>query len=182
MLISPRPLRQCLHSRRIPTPSSAMVSVRPAALPRKSTETWRPRLYLIAFCSASCTIRNRQRASSSGIAAGTFSCVNVIAMFWLRQLAPQALQRRDQPDQPELRRMQPVRQIVHAARDVLRALQRVVRQAPAPCPARRRRSCSRSISSSAICWLMSSCRSRAMRARSVSCAFSSRAPRSRMRS
>ena len=36
-------------------------------------------------------------------------------------------------------------------------------------------SSSRSIDSSAICWLMSSCSSRAMRDRSVSCAFSSRA-------
>ena len=37
------------------------------------------------------------------------------------------------------------------------------------------RSSSRSIVSSAICWLMSSCSSRAIRERSVSCAFSSRA-------
>jgi hypothetical protein len=39
-----------------------------------------------------------------------------------------------------------------------------------------------SISSSAICWLMSSCRSRATRERSVSCAFNRRDPRSRIRS
>ena len=44
----------------------------------------------------------------------------------LRQLTLQALQRRDEAHQPQLGRMQPVRQFVHAAGNILRPVHGVV--------------------------------------------------------
>ena len=115
MLIRPSPLPQAASTSN-PTPSSAMVSDERGRAARQVHATrGRAALYLMAFCSASWTIRNRHSVTSGGSAGGTCSCVNVDRESRLRQLALQALEGRDQADQPQLRRMQAVRQIVHAS-------------------------------------------------------------------
>ena len=175
MLIRPSPLAPG----RVDVEPDAVVGDRQGRARRGSpssrTETVRAPLCLRAFCSASWTMRNRHSVRSGGSAGGTSSWVNVTVMPDGESSLAKAVEGGHQADQPQPGRVQPVRQIVHALRDVLRAIERLGRQLLGSGAGSVPSSSSRSIDSSATCWLMSSCSSRAMRERSVSWALSSRA-------
>ena len=181
MLMRPSPVPAAASTSN-PTPSSEIVSARTFDSPRRSTVTVRARLYFSAFCSASCTTRNRDKRQIEGQIR--------------RDTLVGERDRRVGPGKLALEGLKRGRRGRSAAAssdaDDARGRARSW-QCPAPGSARRRQavlcrggtapsSSSRSIESKATCWLISSCSSRAMRERSVSWAWSSRAPRSRMRS
>ena len=182
MLTSPRPLPQAA----LDIEPDAVVgdgdgqAVRRAVEPRATPRA--PRCTSSAFCSASWTTRNTHSVTSGGSVSRNVlvdeihdddrtvpSRAGVPAARAPARSAGAWPDTAGTPDRERFGRSVCVRSQAWAAR-------------PA-CPRPRvRRSSSRSIASSASCWLTSSCSSRAMRARSVSCAFSRREPSVRIRS
>ena len=155
MLTSPRPLPPNTAWTSNPMPSSAMVISSAPGSPASLTVTFDARLYFAAFCNA--FLGDAEEAERE---VGWQSRRHVLVreghgQTRMRHLRLQSLQGADQADQAQLGRMEPAREIVDAARHAVRPRQDLVhRLRPGPdavCP-----SSSRSISSSASCWLMSS--------------------------
>ena len=99
----------------------------------------------------------------------------------LGQLVSKCLQSRNQTEHSQPCRMHTVRQILHALGKILRATQGLLRQIAGFVQLGSTQEGS-SIVRRATCWPISSCSSRAMKARSFSCALNRRPPRSRFRS
>ena len=184
MLSNPRPLlRPPVLAESNPFPSSVIVSSALAVLRTRRTLAWLACACLIVFRSTSCATRYRHNSASGPMAPRSSSARNVTSRACCRRSSSQwPFNAATSPacvSTPgwrscERKRMFSASAMVRCCSDV---------RAPCACSSASvcRPMCRlrllRAIEIPASCWLTSSCRSRAMRVRSASCATMSRPAR-----